>query len=65
MKINEITLPSDQRLFEALDSDNDTGHATADLVKVVRQQQSGDWSEPMTAEELMAQLRTIAGAGKI
>jgi len=65
MKITEVTQPSDQRLFEELDRDNDTGYDTADLVKVVRQHQSGVWSEPMTAEEVMAQLRKIAGAGKV
>ena len=65
MKITEVTQPSDQRLFEEIDKGNDSGFATTDLVKVVRQHHSGQWSEPMTAEELMAQLREIAGAGKI
>ena len=65
MKINEVTQPSDQRLFEELDKGNDTGYATADLAQVVRQHSSGQWSEPMTAAELMSQLRKIAGAGKV
>jgi len=65
MKITEVTQPSDQRLFEELNKDNDTGYATSDLVKVVRQHQSGAWSEPMSADEVMAQLRKIAGAGKV
>jgi len=52
-------------LFEQLDTGNDTGFATTDLVKVVRQHQSGQWSEPMTAEELMDKLRGMVGAGKV
>lgn len=65
MKITEVTQPSDQSLFEQLDSGNDSGFATADLVKVVRQHQTGQWSEPMTADELVAQLRGMVGAGKV
>jgi hypothetical protein len=65
MKITEVTQPSDQRLFEQLDTNNDTGFATTDLVKVVRQHQEGTWSGPMTGEELMQILRKIAGAGKV
>ena len=65
MKITEVTQPSDQRLFEDLDKNNDTGYATADLVKVVRQHQSGQWSEPMTADEVTAHLRKLVGASKV
>ena len=65
MKITEVTQPSYQRFFEQLDTGNDTGFATTDLVKVVRQHQSGQWSEPMTAEELMDKLRGMVGAGKV
>jgi hypothetical protein len=65
MKINEVTQPSDQRLFEDINKTNDTGYATADLVKIVRQHQSGEWSGPMTADEVMEHLRKLAGASKV
>jgi hypothetical protein len=60
MKIHEVTQSSDQQLFEQLNQDNHTGYATQDLVKVVRQHQSGQWSQSMTGDQLMDQLRKIA-----
>lgn len=54
MKITELTQPTGQALFEALDQDNDTGFATEDLVRIVEQARSGQWSKPMTGDELIA-----------
>lgn len=52
---------SDQELFDALDADNDTGFSTEDLVKIVRIDQQHQWSEPMTADELLAEMRSWTG----
>jgi hypothetical protein len=63
MKISEVTEPSDGRLFEQLDADNDTGLATSDLVRIVRQAREGKWSEPMTGDELMDHLGKLLNGG--
>lgn len=63
MKIKEVMEPSDGRLFEQLDADNNTGLATSDLVRIVRQEREGTWSEPMTGDELMAHLGRLANGG--
>jgi hypothetical protein len=56
MKINEIAKPSDQYLYESLDSNNQTGFLTEDLVRVVKTEQAAQWSPPMTADELLAEM---------
>jgi hypothetical protein len=56
MKINEIAQPSDSRLFETLDQNNQTGFMTEDLVRIVKTEQAGQWSAPMTADELLAEM---------
>lgn len=56
MKINEVTQMSDQALFESIDRTNDSGIATSDLVKVVRAQESDQWSDPMSADEFLAKM---------
>ena len=56
MKISEVQKPSDQRLFESVDSTNCTGFATEDLVKILREHQADQWSQPMTAEQLLESL---------
>lgn len=63
MKINEVMEPSDGKLFEQLDADNNTGLATGDLVRIVRQAREGKWSEPMSGDELMAHLGKIINGG--
>lgn len=50
MKINEVTQMSDKTLFEELDKTNDTGIATADLVKIVRADQANQWTQVSVAE---------------
>ena len=57
MKINEALQPSDKTLFESIDAENNTGYLTEDLVKIVRTHQTNEWSEPMTAEELLESLK--------
>lgn len=59
MKINEVTQPSEQALFEALDADNDTGLLTEDLVKIVKSK-DGPWSGPLTGDEFDAHLAEMA-----
>lgn len=63
MRIREITEPSDVLLFEQLDADNDTSISTEDLVRVVRQERSGIWSEPMSGDDMMEYLRKLADGG--
>jgi len=63
MKLNEIEEYyknlSDEQLHEALDKDNSTGFLTEDLVKIVRASQSEEgWSEPMTGEQFIAEMRS-------
>ncbi len=56
MKITEVTKPSDKKLFETLDRQNDTGFLTEDLVKIVREDEKSNWSDPMTFDEFMAEM---------
>jgi|694.fasta_scaffold133720_4 hypothetical protein len=56
MKINEVSQPSDKKLFESIDHDNKTGFATEDLVKIVRTEKNNEWSKPMTMEELFEEM---------
>ena len=60
MKITEVIEPSEQALFEALDAENDTGLDTSDLVKIVKSQ-SGQWSKPMSGDEMIARLEAAVG----
>ena len=57
MKITEMTIPSAKSLFESLDKDNNTGYLTEDLVNVVQTALINEWSEPMTASELLESLK--------
>jgi hypothetical protein len=54
MKINEVA--SAPTLQETIARNNDTGFLTEDLVMIVEQEQSGEWSQPMTADELLAEM---------
>lgn len=60
MKITEVTQPSEQALFEALDAENDTGIATTDLVKIAKSV-NGPWSKPMSGDEMIARLEAALG----
>jgi hypothetical protein len=57
MRINEVQQPSDRALFESIDAENNTGYLTEDLVKIVRTHQANEWGEPMTAQELLENLK--------
>ncbi len=57
MKITEITQLRGQRLYESLDSGNDTGVSTSDLVRVVEAHRADVWSEPVSAESYLQSLR--------
>lgn len=61
MNLNEIKQPSDKKLFEDLDAQNDTGFLTEDLVKITRAKQDAKWSEPMTGEQLDEHIRKLCG----
>jgi hypothetical protein len=52
MKITEVTQPSEQALFEAIDASNDTGFLTEDLVKIGKAH-NGQWSDPVDVDEMM------------
>lgn len=56
MKINEVSQPSDKTLFESIDRTNGTGFLTEDLMKIYRTEKQNKWSEPMTADELLAEM---------
>ena len=58
MRLNEVTQLTEQELHEVIDATNDSGFKTEDLVKIVMTEQAGVWSEPMTAEELIAEMET-------
>lgn len=60
MKINEVLLPSDEALFEAIDAENDTGLRTEDVVKIIKSK-NGPWSGPMSGDEMMARLYAACG----
>lgn len=53
MNLKEIQQPSDKKLFEAIDQNNNTGYLTEDLVSVVRSEKNGQWSQQMDAEDLI------------
>lgn len=57
MKITEITQLRGQRLYESLDSGNDTGVATSDLVRVVEAHRADVWSEPVDIDSYIKNLR--------
>lgn len=61
MKINEVTQMSDKALFESLDNGNDSGIATSDLVKVVRADQSDQWTS-MSVEDLFKKMDACCGS---
>lgn len=50
MKLKEVKQPSDKKLFEEIDKNNDTGFLTEDLVQIVRAT-DGPWKE-VTSEQL-------------
>jgi hypothetical protein len=50
MRINELTRLEGKKLYEALDSDNDTGVKTADLVKIVEAHRKNEWKTFETIE---------------
>lgn len=56
MKISEVKQPSTARLLESVDQDNNTGFLSEDLVKILREHDAGQWSQPMTAEQLLESL---------
>lgn len=49
MKLTEI---STRALTEAIDSQNTTGFATADLVSVIQEHRADNWSTELTGAEL-------------
>ena len=58
MRLNEVTQLTEQEIKEMIDLDNTTGFKSEDLAKVVITEQAGQWSEPMTADELIAEMES-------
>lgn len=58
MRLDEVTQLTEQELHEVIDATNDTGFKTEDLVKIVMTDRANEWSEPMTAEELIAEMES-------
>ena len=61
MKAKEVMQMSDEKLFESVDKNNNTGFLTEDVVKIIRQHESGSWSKGYTAEEFDAYLNEVCG----
>lgn len=53
MKLKEIHIPSDSKLFEDLSQDNDTGLASEDLVKIVKTDMEDKWLPGVTYDEYL------------
>jgi hypothetical protein len=59
MKLYEIEKFTDKELYEDLDTSNNTGYSTSDLVKIVKtSQDESAWSPPMTLEELLREMES-------
>ena len=43
MKINEVTIPSEKAIFEAIDATNNSGFLTEDLVGVIAADRTNQW----------------------
>ena len=56
MRLNEVTKLNEQELTEMIELDNKSGFKTEDLVKIAITEQEGQWSEAMTADELLAEM---------
>lgn len=52
MRLFEVAKLNDEELFETVDRKNDTGYLTEDLVKVIKAEQTNEWSDPMSADDL-------------
>jgi len=62
MKINELIQLSDKALFESINSTNDSGIATADLVQVVRADQLNQWTEYASIDDFYADMDSLRTA---
>jgi hypothetical protein len=58
MKLKELRIPSDRKLFEDLSKDNDTGLASEDLVKIVKTDMEDNWLPGVTYEEYLKEEET-------
>lgn len=56
MRITEVAKLTESELFEAIDKDNDTEYSTQDLTRVAMAAQNGQWSKPMSGDQLSALL---------
>ena len=56
MKIKEVTQNESEALYEALDAENDTGVATADLVKIVDAHKKNEWRRFNSSDDYFAYL---------
>ena len=56
MKVNEVKVASAKSLTESIAKNNNTGFLTEDLVRIVQQEQSCEWSQPKTLEEMLAEM---------
>lgn len=56
MKITEVARPTFKRLVEEFSRDNNTGFLAEDLARIAESHDSNCWSEPQTADELIAEM---------
>lgn len=57
MKIKEVTQNDTSALYEALDTNNDTGVATERLVEMVDAHKSDNWTSHYSVKEVMDAMR--------
>ena len=54
MKITEVTRR--HQLREAVGASNNTGYLTEDIVRIIETHESNCWSDPMTADDILAEM---------
>lgn len=59
MRAQEVVQMSGDKLFEFVNKNNNTGFLTEDVVNIIRQHESGAWSDGFTANELDEYLNEV------
>ena len=62
MKINDVTKTEDEALYETLDTDNDTGVSTDNLVKMVKAHRADNWSRYDNVEDFIKNLEELTAS---
>ena len=57
MKLNDVTKTDDEALYEALDTDNQSGVGTDTLVKMVNSHKSDNWQSVTSVKDAIDVMR--------